>query len=162
MSSEKQARKLRNDDKEYNYSNSARKHRICPMAESSNGSSPVTRIPQDHLYSILLLLPIESVLSFAMTCKKLKSLASSDSLWESICRRDWGLTSFDALKGSNYVQRTPWRKVYQQVFELDSVFCRRLLADGDGDGDFPSPRASHSLNLVSGCLVLFGGGCQGG
>lgn len=26
----------------------------------------------------------------------------------------------------------------------------------------PSPRASHSLNFVSGCLLLFGGGCEGG
>lgn len=135
------------------------------MAESSssnnnNGSSPVTTIPQDHLFSILLLLPIQSILSFAMTCKKLKSLAYSDSLWESICRRDWGQTPFDALKASNYVGQTPWKKLYQQVYELDSGFCRRVLADGDGD--LPSPRASHSLNLVSGCLLLFGGGCEGG
>ncbi|KAL8458863.1 hypothetical protein ACS0TY_036388 [Phlomoides rotata] len=137
----------------------ARKQRFCPMAESSsnNGSSPVTTIPQDHLFSILLLLPIESILSFAATCKKLKSLACSDSLWESICRRDWGQTPFDALKASNYV---PWKELYQQVYELGSVFCRRLLPDGDGD--LPSPRASHSLNLVSGCLLLFGGGCEGG
>ena len=26
----------------------------------------------------------------------------------------------------------------------------------------PSSRASHSLNVVSGMLVLFGGGCEGG
>ncbi|KAL0414955.1 UNVERIFIED_CONTAM: F-box/kelch-repeat protein [Sesamum latifolium] len=123
-------------------------------SNSNNGSSPITRIPQDHLFSILLLLPIESILCFAMTCKKLKSLAYSDSLWESICRRDWGQPPVDALKVSNH----PWKKLYQQVYQLDSVFCHRLLAEiPDGDEMLPSPRASHSLNLVSGCLVLFGG-----
>ncbi|KAI3455732.1 hypothetical protein Pfo_012395 [Paulownia fortunei] len=139
------------------------------MAESSSssignyGSSPVTRIPQDHLFSILLLLPIESILCFAMTCKKLKSLAYSDSLWESICRRDWGQIPVDALKCSDHLHQLPWKKLYQQVYQLDSVFCHRLLADSpDGDEILPRPRASHSLNLVSGCLVLFGGGCEGG
>nr|QNT17591.1 Kelch repeat F-box 27 protein [Salvia miltiorrhiza] len=130
------------------------------MAESSsNGSSssPVTRIPLDHLFSILLLLPIESILSFSMTCRKLRSLADSDSLWESVCRRDWGSAPVEALKPSNGL---PWKKLYQQVYELDSVLCHRLLAEG-GEGA-PTPRASHSLNLVSGCLVLFGGGCTGG
>ncbi|KAG8380263.1 hypothetical protein BUALT_Bualt07G0175000 [Buddleja alternifolia] len=144
-----------------------KKPQICPMAEStssnngSSSSSPITRLPQDHLFSILLLLPTESVLCFAMTCKKLKSLAYSDSLWESICKRDWGQTPVDALKGSNHP--LPWKKLYQQVYQLDSVCCHRLLADSpDGDKILPSPRASHSLNLVSGCLVLFGGGCEGG
>ncbi|KAG6425746.1 hypothetical protein SASPL_109950 [Salvia splendens] len=136
-----------------------KRHRICPMAESSNNesSSAVTRIPLDHLFSILLLLPIESILSFSMTCKKLRSLADSDSLWESVCRRDWGNGPVEALKASNGL---PWTKLYQQVYELDSVFCHRLLAEG-GEGG-PTPRASHSLNWVSGCLVLFGGGCSGG
>ncbi|KAH6773289.1 Kelch repeat-containing F-box family protein [Perilla frutescens var. hirtella] len=134
------------------------------MAESSssnsnNGSSsPVKRIPQDHLFSILLLLPIESILSFSMTCKKVRSLANSDSLWESVCRRDWGNGPFEALKTCNDL-RLPWKKLYQQVYELDSVFCRRLLAVEES---VPTSRASHSLNLVSGCLVLFGGGCTGG
>lgn len=165
MNSEKDGGRQRNE--EYN-ALSTKKHRFCPMAESSSsssnyGSSPVTRIPQDHLFSILLLLPIESILSFAMTCKKLRSLAYSDSLWESICRRDWGQTPVDALKGSNHLHQLPWKKLYQQVYQLDSVFCHRLLAESPDVGEaLPRPRASHSLNLVSGCLVLFGGGCEGG
>ncbi|KAK4479225.1 hypothetical protein RD792_014736 [Penstemon davidsonii] len=137
------------------------------MAETSSStsgsSSPITNIPQDQLFSILFLLPIQSILNFAMTCKKLKSLAYSDSLWEYVCKRDWGHTSVDALKGSNHLQQLPWKKLYQQVYQLDSVFCHRLLADSpDADEIVPSPRASHSLNMVSGCLVLFGGGCKGG
>ncbi|KAL3632156.1 hypothetical protein CASFOL_025140 [Castilleja foliolosa] len=142
-----------------------RKQKLCPMAESSNygsSSSPVTRIPEDHLFSILLLLPIESILCFAATCKKSKSLAYSDSLWESICRRDWGQIPVDALKRDcNPLQLFPWRRLYQQLYQLDSVYCHKLNSP-DGDLILPTPRASHSLNLVSGCLVLFGGGCEGG
>ncbi|GLJ26488.1 hypothetical protein SUGI_0511620 [Cryptomeria japonica] len=39
-----------------------------------------------------------------------------------------------------------------------SVFARQLTQLDA----IPSPRASHSLNFISGTLVLFGGGCQGG
>ncbi|XP_051148052.1 F-box/kelch-repeat protein At1g51550 [Andrographis paniculata] len=141
------------------------------MAESSsdNGSSssspPIIRIPRDHLFSILLLLPIESILCFAMTCKRLRSLTYSDPLWETICRRDWGHAPVDALNASI---RLPWKKVYQHVCQSDSLYCYRLLADCPSpspDGHqalLPTPRASHSLNIVSGCLLLFGGGCDGG
>ncbi|KAL8043625.1 hypothetical protein ABFX02_09G128029 [Erythranthe guttata] len=165
MSSENQA------TREANQEFISKKQRLfSPMAEtssSSNGSSAasVTLIPEDHLFSILLLLPVESILCFAMTCKKLKSLAYSDSLWESICKRDWGHIPVDSLKGSNRLHQFPWKKLYHQVYFLDSVFCTRLLSHKNPDSVLqilPCPRASHSLNLVSGCLVLFGGGCEGG
>ncbi|EPS74040.1 hypothetical protein M569_00714, partial [Genlisea aurea] len=126
--------------------------------------STITNIPQDHIFSILLLLPTESILCFAMTCKKSRSLAYSDALWESICRRDWGQEPVDALRASSsnprHLQQLPWMKLYLQVRRLDSVFCRRLLSEEDEI--LPNPRASHSLNLVSGFFVLFGGGCEGG
>ncbi|XP_059644754.1 F-box/kelch-repeat protein At1g51550 [Cornus florida] len=138
------------------------------MAESSSsshsGSSPITHMTQDHLFSILLLLPIDSILSFSMTCKKFRTLSYSDTFWESICRRDWGNPSVDALKSSPHTKQLlqfPWNKLYQQVYQLDSVSCHRL-SDSDAEEVFPRPRASHSLNFVSGCLVLFGGGCEGG
>ncbi|CAI9757580.1 unnamed protein product [Fraxinus pennsylvanica] len=127
-----------------------------------SSSSPITKIAQDHIFSILLLLPIESIVCFAMTCRKLKFLAYSDSLWESVCRRDWGNSAIDALKASSSVQGIHWKKLYQQVYQLDSVCCHKLLVETpDGDEIFPGPRASHSLNFVNGCLVLFGGGCEG-
>ncbi|KAA8540168.1 hypothetical protein F0562_024269 [Nyssa sinensis] len=131
---------------------------------SNDGSSPITHMTQDHVFTILLLLPIDSILSFAMTCKRFKSLTYSDTIWESICRRDWGHASVDALKSSadaKHHHQLPWKKLYQQVYQLDSVSCHRL-SHPDGDEVFPRPRASHSLNFVSGCLVLFGGGCEGG
>ncbi|XP_010273578.1 PREDICTED: F-box/kelch-repeat protein At1g51550 [Nelumbo nucifera] len=129
-------------------------------SSNNNNKSFITHIAHDHLISILLLLPIDSILSFAMTCKRFKSLASSDTLWESICRRDWGNSHVDAFLASAEIKQFPWRKIYQQVSQSSSISCRRL--SGSDDGMFPSPRASHSLNFVSDCLVLFGGGCEGG
>lgn len=134
------------------------------MAETStsyNNGSPILNLAQDHLFTILLLLPTDSILSFAMTCKRFRSLTSSDTLWESICRRDWGPTAADALKSSSHHQLLTWMGLYKQVSQLDHVCCHKL-SDPGGELVFPSPRASHSLNFVSDCLVLFGGGCEGG
>lgn len=141
---------------------------------SSDGSPSISRLAQDHLFTTLLLLPIKSILSFSSTCKKFRSLSCSDSLWESICRREWGPTTVDALRSSYLVPRGQgadnklnwsWMNIYRQVSRLDSVTCHNLLAllvEEEAALPRPSPRASHSLNFVSDCLVLFGGGCEGG
>ncbi|KAG6760597.1 hypothetical protein POTOM_037120 [Populus tomentosa] len=142
------------------------------MAETSTSttssnigsSSPIVKLAQDHLFTILLLLPIDSLISFARTCKRFRSLTGSDTLWESICRREWGSTSVDALKSSINTknnQQLPWMRLYKQVSQLDSVSCHKL-SDQDSELMLPTPRASHCLNFVSDCLVLFGGGCEGG
>ncbi|KAF9675102.1 hypothetical protein SADUNF_Sadunf10G0196500 [Salix dunnii] len=135
---------------------------------SSIGSSPppppIFKLAQDHLFTILVLLPIDSLISFARTCKRFRSLTSSDTLWESICRREWGSTSVDVLKSSINTknnQQLPWMRLYKQVSQLDSVSCHKLTGP-DSELMLPSPRASHCLNFVSDCLVLFGGGCEGG
>ncbi|XP_030470903.1 F-box/kelch-repeat protein At1g51550 [Syzygium oleosum] len=131
-------------------------------APSSDGS-PISNLAPDHLFSILLLLPVDSIVSFSMTCKKFRTLACSDALWESICRREWGPTSVDALKPSDYREGgLPWMKLYNRVLHLESVACHNLSEMGGGEMLLPSPRASHTLNFVSDCLVLFGGGCEGG
>ncbi|KAL8136949.1 hypothetical protein V2J09_002950 [Rumex salicifolius] len=140
------------------------------MAESTTyHGSPITRIAQDHLFSILLLLPINSILSFATTCRRFNSLASSDALWEAVCRRDWGSSRVDAIKSSytaaaksKRLQRIPWMKMYKQVSQLGNVSCSKLICSVGDDELVPNPRASHSLNFVADCLVLFGGGCDGG
>jgi hypothetical protein len=54
--------------------------------------------------------------------------------------------------------RGPWRRVYAEVARLGALSARRVPVKGAS----PRPRASHSLNLVAGWLVLFGGGCEGG
>ncbi|KAI3727401.1 hypothetical protein L1987_67215 [Smallanthus sonchifolius] len=119
----------------------------------------ITDISHDHLFSILVLLPLESILSFSMTCKKTISLTRSHTLWKSVCARDWGQSTVDAIIASS---STPppldWKGVYRRLRNLDRVSCFNLTDTQAG----PSPRASHSLNLFSGCLVLFGGGCEGG
>lgn len=104
-----------------------------------------------------------------MTCKRYKSLASSDSLWEALCEREWGPLSVDALKFSSSSSSRDgfsWMMMFQRVYKMDSVCCQRILNPDGGDDEasslFPIPRASHSLNFVNDHLVLFGGGCQGG
>ncbi|KAJ0075726.1 hypothetical protein Patl1_34937 [Pistacia atlantica] len=129
----------------------------APATNNKNGS-PLVNLAQDHLFSILLRLPIESILSFAMSCKRFRSLTSSDFLWESLCKRDWGESSVNALKSS--CQIVPWMWLYKQGSQLECVSCHKL-SDPDVDLALPNPRASHSLNFVSNCLVLFGGGCEG-
>ncbi|KAJ6323290.1 hypothetical protein OIU77_013005 [Salix suchowensis] len=130
----------------------------------SSSSSPMVKLAEDHLFTILLLLPVDSLISFAMTCKRFRSLTTSDTLWESICRREWGSTSVDAFKSSintSKNQQLPWMRLYKQVSQLDSFSCHKL-PDPDRELMLPTPRASHSLNFVSDCLVLFGGGSEGG
>lgn len=143
------------------------------MAETSTSnsgslsSSPINKLGLDHLFSILLILPTNSIACFGMTNKRFKSLAFSNSLWESLCRRDWGNSSVDALINSDSTSAVanrdlPWMDLYRQVYLLDSVSCYRLSNPPPDGNMFPGPRASHSLNFVSGCLVMFGGGWDGG
>ncbi|RWR75231.1 F-box/kelch-repeat protein [Cinnamomum micranthum f. kanehirae] len=131
---------------------------MAETTSSSSSRSSITNIADDHIFSILQLLPIDSILSFGMTCKRLNAIASSDTLWEIICRRDLGNSSVEGFLASTD-KKFSWKRVYQQVFNLGSVSCFRLSSQ---DGIFPRPRASHSLNLISECLVLFGGGYEDG
>ncbi|XP_068643476.1 F-box/kelch-repeat protein At1g51550-like [Aristolochia californica] len=131
------------------------------MAEAKNIKSCITRLAHDHIFYILHLLPIESILSFSMTCKRFRTAVSSDGFWQSICRRDFGSSSVDGLLASYAAECRiiHWKQLYQQVSQFGSVSCVRLAGK---DGISPIPRASHSLNCVADCLVLFGGGCEGG
>ncbi|KAI4330045.1 hypothetical protein MLD38_028357 [Melastoma candidum] len=144
-------------------------------SSSSSSSSPMSNLSHDHLLTFLLLLPADSILSFSSTCKKFRAFACSDALWESVCRREWGSPFVDAIKssfsssssergdGGGGRGRFSWLRAYEQVSRLDSIRCRSLWDYVGGEATaVPSPRASHSLNFVSDCLVLFGGGCEGG
>ncbi|XP_020237780.1 F-box/kelch-repeat protein At1g51550 [Cajanus cajan] len=128
----------------------------------SYSGSPITNMAQDYLLTILLLLPIDAILSLSMTCKRFNALTNSDTLWKSLCKRDLGSTCVEALlNSSNHQHHFPWMRLYKQVSQMDSVCCHKL-SQPHVDLDFPTARASHSLNFVSDCLVLFGGGCEGG
>lgn len=129
---------------------------------SSSSSPPIVQLGYDQVLSVLRLLPPEAVLSFAATCRVFRAWASSDALWEALCCRDWGSRATAALaerrrdRGGGL--QAPWRRVYAEVARLGALSARRVPARGAS----PRPRASHSLNLVAGWLVLFGGGCEGG
>lgn len=111
----------------------------------------------DQVIGILQYLPVKSVVAFGMTCSKFRELTQLDAVWAWICRREWGPWAVDAVAGHKVTWN--WKQLYRQMHAIDSVFCRQLTQKGEAT---PSPRASHSLNVVSGALVLFGGGCEGG
>lgn len=120
-------------------------------------AAPVGHLGYDQVLSILRLLPAEAVLSFAATCRAFRDWASSDVLWEALCRRDWGARAAAAAL-EDWRCGVPWRRLYAEVARLSALQARRLQVKGTS----PRPRASHSLNLVAGWLVVFGGGCEGG
>lgn len=116
-------------------------------------------LAEDQLLLILMLLPIQSILYLGMTCKRFSSILShSDTLWESLCIRDWNFKDLDDVDD---VSCSKFKKIYRRLHQLQSVSCRVLsLPDPDV---YPGPRASHSLNFLSGSLLfLFGGGSDGG
>jgi hypothetical protein len=123
-------------------------------------AAPVAHLGYDQVLSILRLLPAEAVVSFAATCRAFRDWASTDVLWEALCRRDWGARAAAAAAVALAERRCrlPWRRLYAEVARLDALSARRLRVKGLS----PRPRASHSLNLVAGWLVVFGGGCEGG
>ncbi|ESQ30321.1 hypothetical protein EUTSA_v10011439mg [Eutrema salsugineum] len=140
-----------------------------PPSTSPSSQSPITNLADDHLFNILLLLPVDLVLSFSMTCKRYMALGCSDSLWEALCEREWGPQTVDVLKSSSSSSSSrdgfSWMMMFQRLYKMDSVCCHKISDPDDGDEEsssFPIPRASHSLNFVNDHLVLFGGGCQGG
>eukprot|EP01018_Ginkgo_biloba_P026708 Gb_33492 [translate_table: standard] len=111
----------------------------------------------DQVLGILQYLPVKSILAFGMTCRRFYELTASDGLWALICRREWGSRAVEAWLSVGD-QKVGWKRLYQQMRVLGSVFCRPLT-----QGEVvPAARASHSLNVVSDTLILFGGGCEGG
>jgi hypothetical protein len=77
---------------------------------------------------VLRLLPAEAVLSSA-TCRVFRAWASSDALWEALCRRDWGARAAAALAEHRREDRggAPWRRVYAEVARLSALSARRVL-----------------------------------
>ncbi|TVU42044.1 hypothetical protein EJB05_08427 [Eragrostis curvula] len=127
-----------------------------PMDDAGPASPPpIAQLGYDQVLSVLRLLPAEAVLSFAATCRGFRAWATSDALWEALCRRDWGARAAAGLAERR--RGAPWRRVYAEVARLGALSARRVPVKGAS----PRPRASHSLNLVAGWLVLFGGGCEG-
>ncbi|KAK3121341.1 hypothetical protein QOZ80_8BG0651100 [Eleusine coracana subsp. coracana] len=134
-----------------------------PMMDDAGPASPppIAQLGFDQVLSVLRLLPAEAVLSFSATCRAFRAWACSDALWESLCRREWGARAVAALAERRRERGgggAPWRKVYAEVARLGALSARRVPVKGAS----PRSRASHSLNLIAGWLVVFGGGCEGG
>jgi F-box-like len=104
------------------------------------------QLDHDHITSVLLLLPFDSILSFAQTCKKFKSLALSESLWKLVCRRDWGngmIDSFLETLLERERRELSFRKLYEKVSMVGSLSSTRLVCKS---GALPMPRALiHSI-----------------
>ncbi|KAJ4867215.1 F-box/kelch-repeat protein [Raphanus sativus] len=122
---------------------SGRGHHQSPPA-------PIMNLADDHLFTVLLLLPVDSILSFSATCKRFRNLACSDSLG-SPCGGESGASSAESVKSSS---SSTWMNLKPRRDDDDDVSSSSLL--------LPLPRASHSLNFVTDYLVLFGGGREGG
>ncbi|XP_057849844.1 F-box/kelch-repeat protein At1g51550-like isoform X2 [Cryptomeria japonica] len=117
----------------------------------------IASLGEDQVLGILQYLPLKSILTFGMTCRRFRQLTESEGLWAWICRREWGNMAVEAWLSVGD-QKLGWKALYRQMRAPASVFARQLTQLDA----IPSPRASHSLNFISGTLVLFGGGCQGG
>jgi len=75
-------------------------------------------LPRSGQLSVLRLLPLEAVLTFAATCPVFRGWASSHALWVVLCRRDWGARTAAALGELERVGvgvPAPWRRIYADV-----------------------------------------------
>ncbi|KAJ6813820.1 F-box/kelch-repeat protein-like [Iris pallida] len=88
-----------------------------------------------------------------MACSTSSTMWPSTPIWKGT-KRDFSMASISS-QGRREIS---WMRLYREVSHLGSLFCHRLSSK---DGIIPRPSASLSLNFVSGCLVLFGGGCEG-
>eukprot|EP00246_Nothoceros_aenigmaticus_P018355 TRINITY_DN956_c0_g1_i1.p1 TRINITY_DN956_c0_g1~~TRINITY_DN956_c0_g1_i1.p1 ORF type:complete len:491 (+),score=48.00 TRINITY_DN956_c0_g1_i1:210-1682(+) len=118
--------------------------------------SPFSVLDPDQVHAILQYLPLQALLCFGMTCKRNRELADSDALWSLICKREWGDRAVEAWPVGRY--KVGWKRLYRQMLVLGGASWSRVR-----QGNLhPAPRASHSMNVLAGKIVVFGGGCAGG
>eukprot|EP00245_Coleochaete_scutata_P003092 TRINITY_DN14411_c0_g1_i1.p1 TRINITY_DN14411_c0_g1~~TRINITY_DN14411_c0_g1_i1.p1 ORF type:complete len:563 (-),score=103.73 TRINITY_DN14411_c0_g1_i1:126-1814(-) len=112
----------------------------------------MTQLDTDHMVSVLQLLPVQDVLSFRATCSHYREVASSDVVWEFMCRRDWGT---DIVSQVVARRSGMWMEFYHELYTLKAATWRKVKQLGEG---VPKGRANHSLRVLGTKLVLFGGG----
>ncbi|CAM8986491.1 unnamed protein product [Rhodiola kirilowii] len=109
------------------------------MADSSStssvasyGGASIIYLSQDQLFSILLLLPVDSILSFALTCKRIQVVGVFRfAMGACMPPRPWGQACVDAMKssfkpGNGWGSEISWLQVYKQVKQLDSVLLSEI------------------------------------
>ncbi|KAK9097496.1 hypothetical protein Sjap_022993 [Stephania japonica] len=124
----------------------------------SNSKLMLGWLSEIHFKSKLArLLQMQSILLQDMICVIFKPLASSDPLWESLCRRDFGSPSIDAILSSplHPNHHLSWRSLYQQVSQLGFVNCSKLLSGSASNYDFSLvPRGFCSLHFKCSVILL--------
>ncbi|KAG6550117.1 hypothetical protein Mapa_008073 [Marchantia paleacea] len=122
-----------------------------------DGESGIGLLGADQILAIIQHLPIQAVISFGMTCKRYKAIAETDALWLNICKREWGSRAVEAWPSAGR-QKAGWKGLYRQMVVLGAAAWQRVQQGPVS----PTPRASHTMNVVDGRITIFGGGCDGG
>jgi hypothetical protein len=126
-----------------------------PMDDAGSSSPPpIAQLGYDQVLSVLRLLPADAVLSFAATCRVFRAWASSDALWEALCRRDWGARAAAALAERRREERggAPWRRVYSEVARLSILSARRVIRSPSGGAPWRRVYAEVArLSALSAC-----------
>ncbi|OAE22729.1 hypothetical protein AXG93_2035s1100 [Marchantia polymorpha subsp. ruderalis] len=90
-----------------------------------------SQFPEEILGKVFSQLSMEDLVHATAVCKAWQQVASSETLWELICRRRWRLwmrPSADASAGTSQLKGCYWRSMCQQRVELDTL-ARSLVAD---------------------------------
>ncbi|XP_026742501.1 uncharacterized protein LOC113504426 [Trichoplusia ni] len=76
-------------------------------------SASLAGLPEEVLFKIMLNLPVQDILSICKTNSRLKMLLDNDSLWYSLCKRDFECNSQADVRN--------WKELYKQIYivELD-------------------------------------------
>ncbi|CAH0604630.1 unnamed protein product [Chrysodeixis includens] len=76
-------------------------------------SASLMGLPEEVLFKIMLNLPVQDILSICKTNSRLKMLLDNDSLWYSLCKRDFECNSQADVRN--------WKELYKQIYivELD-------------------------------------------
>ncbi|KAG6547197.1 hypothetical protein Mapa_011449 [Marchantia paleacea] len=89
------------------------------------------QFPEEILGKVFSQLSMEDLVHATAVCKAWQQVASSETLWELICRRRWRLwmrPSTDASAGTSQLKGCYWRSMCQHRVELDTL-ARSLVAD---------------------------------
>ncbi|KAL3699520.1 hypothetical protein R1sor_017542 [Riccia sorocarpa] len=125
--------------------------------EPEDGEHGIGLLGADQILTIIQHLPIQSIIAFGMTCKRYKAISETDALWVHVCKREWGSRAVDAWPTSGR-QKVGWKGLYRQMLLLGAAAWQRMQQGPV----FPTPRASHTMNVVKGKVTIFGGGSDGG
>ncbi|CAK1552110.1 unnamed protein product [Leptosia nina] len=87
-------------------------------------SASLVGVPEDIFINLMMFLSVNDIINVSKTCRRLKAIIEDNSLWHSLCKRDF----------KNIVQsdETDWRNYYKESFiaEHEQKFSR-LAGEGE-------------------------------